>query len=385
MLKLIKTSKYDDLISKVLFTSYFIYQFLFVFSVSALARNIVLIYSITTKLIMLSFAIIMFCAAYKLFRGFFTKVELIILTIIGFIMVVSFYHYRVVMVIANVFAITAFKNEDYVKIIKTYVYASCLAFLLNVLLGMVTPFTGNVTQTRNGVERIRYGLGFYYPTIGHFYFMSIVIAYLVYKKNISIIDYSVIFIINLILFILTDTKAPFAYIIIAIIMHVILVKMDFKIIDKLFGYFTIVSYPLFFISSYILYILYNPNVYIFQFLDRMLTGRLRLTSNALKEISIPLLGQTVSIWKDKEFYIDSSFVTMLVLNGLLVTIVCLLFSIFFCYISYKTKKKALLIALFLVAFRSMYDFGFMAMQLSPFTLLFYPVLDEYLAGRGRKF
>lgn len=99
---------------------------------------------------------------------------------------------------------------------------------------------------------------------------------------------------------------------------------------------------------------------------------------------ITIFGQTSPIWKAGEFYIDSSFIIMLVLNGILVTIICLAFSTFFCYISAKTKKTALLIALLLIAIRSMYDFGFMAMQLSPFTLLFYPVLIEYLEGRGRK-
>ena len=115
-----------------------------------------------------------------------------------------------------------------------------------------------------------------------------------------------------------------------------------------------------------------------------MTGRLRLTQNALNANVITIFGQTAPIWRTGEFYIDSSFITMLVLNGVLVTIVCLVFSTYFCYISAKTKKTALLIALLLIAIRSMYDFGFMAMQLSPFTLLFYPVLAEYLESRGRK-
>ena len=385
MFQLIKTNKHDNLISKILFTSYFIYQFLFVFSVSELARQVAIVYSVTTKLIIFFFLIIMFCAGYKLLRGYFTKIEIVILSIVGVICLISLYNYRVVMVISNIFAITAFKGEEYKKIIKYYVYASASAFILNIILGLVTPFNGDSVQSRYGAPRTRYGLGFYYTTICHFYFMSIVLAYLVYREKLKLVEYLVIFIINLVLFILGDTKAPFAYIILVLIMHFILEKFDKGFIYKIFESFTIISYPFCFILCYATYILYNPANPIFEMINRILTGRLRLTQNALNANVITIFGQTSPIWKAGEFYIDSSFIIMLVLNGVLVTIICLAFSTFFCYISAKTKKTALLIALLLIAIRSMYDFGFMAMQLSPFTLLFYPVLTEYLAGRGRKF
>lgn len=384
MFQLIKTGKHDNLISKILFTSYFIYQFLFVFSVSELARQVAIVYSVTTKLIIFFFLIIMFCAAYKLLRGFFSKTEIIILFIVGVICLISLYNYRVVMVTSNIFAITAFKGEDYKKIIKYYVYASAIAFVLNVILGILTPFNGNADQFRYGVKRTRYGLGFYYTTICHFYFMSIVLAYLVYKEKLKLVEYIVIFILNLIIFILGDTKAPFAYVIMILIMHFILEKFDKSPIYKLFEYFTIISYPFCFLVCYLTYIFYNPSNKFLYILNEVLTGRLRLTQNALNANVITIFGQTAPIWRTGEFYIDSSFITMLVLNGVLVTIVCLVFSTYFCYISAKTKKTALLIALLLIAIRSMYDFGFMAMQLSPFTLLFYPVFDEYLEGRGRK-
>ena len=383
MFQLIKTDKHDNLISKILFTSYFIYQFLFVFSVSELARQLSIVYSVTTKFIIFFFIIIMFCAAYKLLRGYFNKTEIIILFIVGIICLISLYNYRVVMVTSNIFAITAFKGEDYKKIIKYYVYASSSAFILNIILGLVTPFNGNAVQSRYGAPRTRYGLGFYYTTICHFYFMSIVLAYLVYREKLKLIEYAAIFVINLILFLLGDTKAPFAYITLVLIMHFILEKFDKSFIYKIFENFTIISYPFCFIVSYITYILYNPANPIFEMINRILTGRLGLTQNALKANVITIFGQTSPIWKAGEFYIDSSFIIMLVLNGVLVTIICLAFSTFFCYISAKTKKTALLIALLLIAIRSMYDFGFMAMQLSPFTLLFYPVLTEYLEERGR--
>ncbi len=384
MFNLIKTDKYDAQVSKILFTSYFIYQFLFVFSVSKLARDVLPVYSVATKLIIVSFLIIAFCAAYKVFRGYFSKIEIIILLIVGIIFTISLYNYRVVMVIANLFAITAFKGEDYKKIIKYYVCASSIAFIINVLLGIATPFNGNSVQPRYGVDRVRYGLGFYYTTICHFYFMSIVLAYIVYREKLKTIEYIIIFILNLIIFILGDTKAPFAYIIMILIMHFILEKFDKGPIYKLFEGFTIISYPFCFIVCYLSYIFFTPKIPIFKMLNTILTGRLDLTQRALRANTITIFGQTSAIWKAGEFYIDSSFITMLVLNGVLVTIICLVFSTYFCYIAAKTKKTALLIALLLIAIRSMYDFGFMAMQLSPFTLLFYPVLAEYLEIKGKK-
>ena len=54
---------------------------------------------------------------------------------------------------------------------------------------------------------------------------------------------------------------------------------------------------------------------------------------------------------------------------------------YFAYISYKTKKIAILIVIFIIALRGMFDLGFMAIQFSPVVLLFMPVLKEYLSNK----
>ena len=90
-----------------------------------------------------------------------------------------------------------------------------------------------------------------------------------------------------------------------------------------------------------------------------------------------MFGQNVPIVNGGATHVDSSMVSMLILNGLIVLLVSLIFITYFTYITYKTKNINLLIALFIIAFRSSFDFGFMALQLSPFVVAFLPTFYEY--------
>ena len=80
------------------------------------------------------------------------------------------------------------------------------------------------------------------------------------------------------------------------------------------------------------------------------------------------------------YYADSAILTMLIGNGLVVLIMSTIFLTFFSYMAVKINHKPLMIVLFIIAVRSIFDLGFMAMQLGPVIIMFYDVYNKYRSG-----
>lgn len=381
---IIKNNKFDSLVDNLIYYFYFAFQFFFVLSGADIARNGGY-YNIFTLLIIIPFILLVLCDAYYFLRGRFNITEIIIYFIAGLILLISLYNYRNVMVMANLIIISIFKNADGKKALKYYCYAIAIAFIIIVLLGIFTPFQGNVIQTRHGVERIRYGLGFFYCSLGQFYFLSLVLAYILIKEKLKVYEYVIFIIIDIILFIFTDTRAPFTYTIVALLLFLIIDKLKNTKLFNAFGILTICSFFISFFGMFIMSTLYNSDNKLLVTINRIVNSRLYLSHNSLKDFGFKLFGQYVpEALGDSRYYLDSSMMSIIVLHGVLVTAISLIFMTYFSYISYKTKKIAILVILFFIAMRGAFDLGFMAVQFSPVVILFYPTLKEFLLNNNNK-
>lgn len=368
--------KCDKVVEKVLYFVYFLHQFVFVFSVSLLSKNVASVNKISNLLIIATFLVIILIDIYYFFRGKFTLNEIFIIGIIAKFILISFMQYKSVMVLVNLVAISCFKNADGKKALDCYIKATVLGFAVLLLISLFTKWTGNAEQTRYGLLRVRQGLGFMWPAFGPHYFYSIVFTYIVLKDKLKVLDYVILMIINVLLFILTDTKAVFAFTILILIIDILIKRSD--IIYRVFSYFTIVSFIAFTTVLYLCSKFYNEaNIFLSKF-NKILTGRLALTNIALEKWGIKLFGQTLGV-ENHNHGIDSSLISMMIENGLVVFIICVCFMSYFAYISYKTKNKSLVLALFAIALRSTFDLGFMAFQFSPIVIMFYTVLLSYIS------
>ncbi len=373
--QIIKKDKYDSVIEKLLMTTYFIHQLLFVFSSSELAHSVVTIEKIADIGIILTFSLIILADFYYFLRGNFSIKEIVIYIAIAIPLLISFMNYRVVMVLVNLVAISCFKNVDVKKAIKLYIIATALGILINLLIGVLTPYTFNETTTRYGVERVRYGLGFYWVTFAAHYFYSLVFIYILYKKKLNKFDYTWIMIINVLLFIANDTKAVFFYTILLLIIEFILNRKFNDIFYRIFGVITTISFVIAGLSSFLLSYFYDSSNKFFVFVNKILSGRLTLMHRGLERWGFTVWGQTIPI-NETGNTIDSSMVNMLMQNGLVVFIICISFMTYFSYIAYKTKNIPVLIALLAVAIRSAFDLGFMALQFGPVVIIFYLIVKE---------
>ena len=380
MKRMIKDNKYDNLVNTILYCAFFIHQLFFIFSVSEFATSVAGVKRIAQFIIIISFLVMSLTALYYFLRGKFSIKEVMIYIVLAIPLLVSFYNYRVVMVISNLFYVAIFKNVDIDKSLKIVLYATIIGYTINVLLGIFTKYTGNVGQVRYGVSRTRYGLGFRYAYFTGYYYLTIVLTYILAHGRLKIIEYVILAVLNFVIFTLSDAKGAFAYTLIALVLHFILTKFNFKIILKIFKFSVVLSFPVAALLAILLPTFYVQGNVIWDKLNGILTGRLFLTHNALINCGWKWFGQTAPLWNPGVHYADSAIVLMLIQNGLVVLILSVAFMTFFSYMAVKINHKPLMIVLFVIALRSTFDMGFMTMQLCPVIIMFYDVFNKYRSG-----
>ena len=378
---LIKNNKYDNLVNSILYCAFFIHQLFFLLSVSALSWYTPQVRKATQAVIIISFVAMGITAFYYLLRGRFSIKEIVIYLFISIPLLISLYNYRVVMVISNLLYAAIFKNADAKKSLRIALYATVAGFLINIALSIFTTYTGNAIQSYpNGSPRYRYGLGFYYAYITAYYFLTIVIMFILAYDKFSYLLYIILIALNIIIFKLTDTKAACFYAMIAIALHFIFVKLKCNKLFNLFKPVAILSCPISVLLAILFPIFYVEGNSVWDFLNQVVNGRLRLTQKAFEVCGWTLFGQTAPIWGYGKYYVDSAIGTMFVQNGLIVLIMAVIFMTFFSYMAIKINHKPLAIVLFIISIRSIFDLGFMTMQLGPVIILFYDVLRKYRSG-----
>ena len=381
MKSLIKDNKYDNLVNKVLYCAFFIHQLFFVLSVSAFSWSTPQVRKVTQSIIIISFVVMGLTAFYYFLRGKFTIKEIIIYILIAIPLLVSLYNYRVVMVFSNLLYAAIFKNVDSKKSLRVVLYATIAGFLINVVLSFATTYSGTAIQKySNGADRVRYGLGFYYAYITAYYYLTIVIMFILAYDSFSYLLYIVLTALNIIIFKLTDTKAACFYAMIAIILHFLFIKLKFNKLYRIFKPIVILSCPASTILAIFLPKFYVNGNKIWEFLNNIVNHRLSLTQKAFEVCGWTWFGQTAPIWNKGVYYVDSAIGTMFVQNGLIVLIMSVVFMTFFAYMAVKINHKPLAIVLFIISVRSIFDLGFMTMQLGPVIILFYDVFNKYRNG-----
>ena len=356
MFTLIKTDKYDKLVNDLMHYFYFVFQFAFVISGTAIVRLNHQTYKLSTLFIILPFILITVCDFYKFLRGKFSKNELIICFSIGAVLLISFYKYHNVMVLANLIIISAFSETDGKRALYYYLLATISAFIIALILGMIFPDIGNVIQGRDGVDKERLGLGFFYASLGQFYLLSILLAYILYKEKLNIYECLIFVVLDIVLFKFTDTRAPFFYTLLTLVFYNILKSCKSSFVYKTFGIITILSPILSCVSMTCMSWFFTFENPILNKINIIVNGRLNLTHNSLMDFGVKLFGQTQpKALGDPHYYLDSSLMVLLILFGLAVTVICVLFMSYFAYISYKTKKITILLAIFILSLRGAFD------------------------------
>ena len=269
------------------------------------------------------------------------KAYLIEIVLFGIFMMFISYKSKTINYFVYFVLIVVGKDVKYIDIIKAAFYGifSCTAFVIIMSLFGIIDDSISSLGFRN-----RHSLGFDFPACGaNYIFYSILYYIYVRKDKMKWFEILVAFAINLIIFILTDTKSAFMYGTLALLITLVInYNSKFRIYKRIYTfimYLASIVLPLF---AVIITYLYNENNKIFVRLNGLLTGRLRLGKTALNEYGVKLFGQYVkiSIGEDPNLpynVIDSSYVQYLIILGLVFFIIMIVF--FLCFSNQIGEKK----------------------------------------------
>ena len=195
--------------------------------------------------------------------------------------------------------LNALKNEKIERIVNCCFIANFLAFIF-IFLGSCLKIIPNWSYFRS-VDKIRYSMGYHYPTICATYLFLLILMYF-YKKKGRVDFKTSIFEFTLagLVYCLTDSRtAFFLSIIVVIIQFMFLYKNKYmaSVYQLLFNDKTkciIALFPVIIcILAFLMIFLYSSNFKFMIPINEMLSDRLSLSSNAIQKYGVPIFGTKI--------------------------------------------------------------------------------------------
>ena len=263
-----------------------------------------------------------------------------------------------------VFVIGA-RGVSFNEIISWYFYLS-LSFIMAIAIISLLNIIPNLTYY-SMLRPTRYSLGMAYTTFvaSHIVYISLAYCYLRFSK-LKWIDYLAIFLIGLVVMKITDTRLDFYEMILLIPIMIIAQRAEKgQKYSRYFASFWWIATPFLASITLISAYFYNQNNYIFFKLNSLLSGRLHLSHVGFERYPITLFGRKIvehSFGGTKGatfanhnlfelstnyFYLDSSFVRMLLVWGSIV-FVLVISTIMWITIRGTAHKEYVLPAIFLL-------------------------------------
>lgn len=318
------------------------------------------------------------------------KIKDIILSIIILLigLVISYSSEGYYVIIPLILLILNMNNISINKIFKIWIIEISLLMIF-VAICYKLDIIGEISNgsTRDGV--VRYALGYNYSTFSSNYLFHLTIFYLYFRKSaIRYVEIIILLILNIYIYNLTDTRAVFYYVILAIICLLIVkvfkVKKYSDIINK---YSMIVTAIVAAVLSWI----YGYGIGIVDQLNELLTNRLYLGNRAFGDFNITFFGQKIEWINEQEMfseqlynYVDSSYLNILFNYGL----VMLIFILVGYYVIAKKNISKNIYYTLMIAFlslHSMFDPQLIAIMYNPAILLLgYVIFDRDIVLESEK-
>lgn len=225
-------------------------------------------------------------------------------------------------------------HVDEVKTIKIWLLVEIFFVIITIIFSQIGIYEDYIFSPN---LRARHSLGFEWASISPTLLFHCILSYVyVYKENISYKVMILFGLFSLILFILTDSKAPFIYSILCIMFFLFEKKRNIfkKFIIK--HKKLIILMPLFcFLITFFITVIYDRTNQNWVLLNRIFSGRLWLQHNALDYFGYTLFGQPIelvgysikTITNGQAFtgynYVDCSYIQILLYYGVMFTFILL--------------------------------------------------------------
>ena len=267
------------------------------------------------------------------------------------------------------------RDIDFRKLLGTFSLATFLVLCLTIYASQ-KGIIANMFMNADG--GYRFSLGFNYVSFASQRMFFALCSYLMFRgKKITYIELIALLLATIYMYQQTSTSSPF-YLSILILTYALLSVKIFKK-EFIIGNFwtkTLVQYGFILALVIILYFCFYSSGNLFHLVDQFTHNRLRLSVNGFQNFGVSWLGQPISFTTLDIFgnftsnynYIDSSFVQLLVIDGLIVSVFMLfaLTKVMRYFVS--IQKDIVLACLGIMIIHGMFDPQMLVLRYSPLIL-----------------
>jgi len=275
-----------------------------------------------------------------------------------------------------VFFMYVCRDSEPQKILKCYAYV-----VGGILITTLVLYFLNILP--DYVIRRNHSLGFVYSSFGPNMFLHACLAYVGSKNNNQKIEkwkWICILSFNLWLFIMTDTLSVFIFILVLLGVYCLFNKIQIENIimnNSIFSRICIYcSYwsAMFIIIMQVLYNIFYKTTF-WSLINSFLSQRLKMGREAFLRFSVTLFGQPI-LWTtgigtsniNDYFYVDSSYLQILLRYGIVVLIVLCWFMVLISKYSYLNKKKYMLLSVTIFLLHCIFDPQLLSFKYNPFLI-----------------
>lgn len=267
------------------------------------------------------------------------------------------------------------RDIDFRKLLGTFSVATFLVLCLTIYASQ-KDIIANMFMNADG--GYRFSLGFNYVSFASQRLFFALCSYLMYRgKKISYLELLALLLTTIYMYQQTSTSSPF-YLSILILTYALFSIKIFKkeFIIENFWLSKIATYAFIIALMLTLYFCFYSSGNVFRLVDQFTHNRLRLSVEGFRNFGVPWLGQPISFTTLDMFgnftsnynYIDSSFVQLLVIDGLIVSAFMLfaLTKVMRYFVS--IQKDIVLACLGIMIIHGMFDPQMLVLRYSPLIL-----------------
>lgn len=254
------------------------------------------------------------------------------------------------------------QNVDLKKIMVLFLRIVIAIMVISAILSLLGIIT-NIKVSRQGEDTIRYSMGAIYPTDFAARSFYVLLVYATLKKfKFKLVDFIGSIAFTSLVFIMTDTRLDLLLMILTILL--VLLNKRVNNIMSIVNY-KIVSYivAFFIFLNILLAYLYTPSKLIFQIANKILSGRLVYGHLTFEKYNTTIFGQYIyqmgggGIHNQPfyYFYIDVSFIRLLMMEGLLAFLALIVFMYFLNRRYSRAYANPLILAMLMVIISSAVD------------------------------
>lgn len=316
-------------------------------TLAEIGETFILIKLLQYGTLMAVMAVFFLCRKYK-------KKQLVMIALTFGLAMITWYNSKSIDVLYTVLFMITVRDIDIDKLFRDIFWFILFFYLLTIILSM----TGIITNlVFSDITRVRKCLGFGHPNYLGQYTMVLTLLW-IYRRydKFGIFDVAGLLVFNIVISKIADSRSGFYSCIIAILITA-LMKIMFRNKKKSPSvlYISLLLMPVLIIASLYLSFHYREMGVLGLGINNLFSGRLSLQEKAVTQFGFSLLGQKMEFMSgyngfggnimDVYYYIDSSYIRMLVYFGLVVSALLIVMYEYAIYTSIKTKEYSILIVL----------------------------------------